>query len=169
MLWFCFNPELYIQRQRQVPQNNSKILAAHELEIVVGCLQICVFHGSEQKALGLVLSLHSLGFPPTSEHLCRIKNFKTGPGIATIPVCFHSTVLTLTSLEGVSGPMCVKDQIIEAEKDAVHESGESRVFGSQNFKGKNTWANCLPLGAIFLAHLIKVYASLTAFSRHQLS
>lgn len=29
---------------------------------------------------------------------------------------------------------------------------------------KNTWANCLPLGAIFLAYVIKVYARLTALS-----
>lgn len=38
-------------------QNNSKILAAHELEIAVGFLHLCIFRDSEQKAFGLIFFL----------------------------------------------------------------------------------------------------------------
>ena len=61
---------------------------------------------------------------------------------------------------------CVKNQTIEAKKKKMQYMNLDRVehLNANISRKKNTRANCLPLGAIFLAHVIKVYATLTAHS-----
>lgn len=83
---------------------------------------------------------------------------------------FNSNFLTITSLEGVFGHMCVKNPMIEAKKKMQYTNLERVGHLDANIsRKKNIQANCLPLEAIFLAQMIKVYASPTALSRHQLS
>ena len=144
-------------------QNNSRSPAAHELEIVVCSLHLCIFPGSDQKESGLILSLHYLGFSSTNGHLCWIKNSKTGLDIASMSVflfkCPHPNLTRVYLVICVWKPE--KMQYMNLDRAECLDANISRK--------KNTWANCLPLGAIFLAYVIKVYASLTALSRHQLS
>lgn len=65
--------------------------------------------------------------------------------------------------------VCEKTKLLKPKKMQCTNLDRAEDSDAKTSRKKNPWADCLPLGAIFLAHLIKVYVSPTALSRHQLS
>lgn len=65
--------------------------------------------------------------------------------------------------------VCEKNKLLEPKKMQCTNLDRAEDSDAKTSRKKNTWADCLPLGAIFLAHLMKVYVSPTALSRHHLS